>query len=139
MNALNILSGLAAWSPPVHRPADALRRAAAPLGTWVLLLAPLTIALELVSRLLVGWWRLTVPAVRFLNRHVLLWPVAIPVVVVGHLFLASIAGAILGQWMPGVIGGGHAVAARSRRTWSCSSGPWPWSGCPAGGRATSRP
>ena len=97
------------WRPALHAPADAMVGGLARLGAWGLIGTPLVVAVELVSRLLVGWWRLTAPTVTYLNRYWLLWPVAVPVALTGHLFLGMLAGSILGQWMPGIIGNGHAL------------------------------
>lgn len=109
VSASPVLAGLASWRPTLHAPAEALRKALAPIGAWGLLFAPVTAVVELVSRLFVGWWRLTAPGVRWLNRYWLLWPVALPLFFVTHLFLWTLFGAMFGQWMPGIIGGGHAV------------------------------
>jgi hypothetical protein len=93
-----------AWRPALHAPADAMRTGLSRLGAWGLIGTPLVAVVELMSRLFVGWWRLTAPAVNFLNRNWLLWPPAIPMFLVGHLFLGLLAGTTLGQWMPGIIG-----------------------------------
>lgn len=131
MNASLILPALPSWRPALHDPADRLRDLVAPLGAWRFAFAPVLVALELVSRVAVGGYRLNAPVIRYLNARAVLWPAALATMGLCHLFAAMLAGAILWQYMPGVLFGGGPVGIMAEAYLSVSLAAFALAGFPA--------
>lgn len=131
MNASSILPVLPSWRPALHDGPDRLRDLVAPLGAWRFAFVPVIVALELVSRVAVGGYRLNAPVVRYLNARAVLWPAALATMGVCHLFAAMLAGAILWQYMPGVLFGGGPVGIMAEAYLSVSLAAFALAGFPA--------